>query len=163
MLNDNDIRRLLPHRSPMALLDGVVDCTDARVHARFGAAGLEFHSRDCTFARDADGFWPWALVLEAWCQAAAIVMTRPWRAEGDRAAPAVLISRLTSVRMPGAVALGETVDLYARITDRYPAATALSGYARVGSRRVLEVERLTASLRPFDDLVTAAGNGDEHG
>ncbi|QIS20695.1 hypothetical protein [Nocardia terpenica] len=142
----------LPHRPPMAFLDEVVAVSPERLHARAGRSSIDFHRDTTTFVSpDPATVWPPALVLEAWCQAAAVLMMR-LAPEFATTVPAVLISRLTAVRSLADAALGDTIDLHVRLLERYPTASTLTGCARVGERVVLEIDRLTATLRPFDRL-----------
>ncbi len=142
----------LPHRPPMAFLDDVVAVSADRLHGRAGRSSIDFHRCTPTFVSpDPATVWPPALVLEAWCQAAAVLMMR-LAPEFAATVPAVLISRLTAVRSLADVVFGDTIDLHVRLLERYPTASTLTGCARVGERVVLDIDRLTATLRPFDRL-----------
>ncbi|MFB7716259.1 hypothetical protein [Nocardia sp. NPDC056100] len=140
----------LPHRPPMAFLDEAITVGDGRLTAHCHRESIEFHRYSTTFSSpDPAAIWPATLMLEAWCQAAAVLMMT---LEPEFTTPAVLISRLATVRTRAEVEMGETLELSVRLLERFPDASTFTGYARAGQRTVLDIDRLTATLRPFDQL-----------
>ncbi|WP_457034270.1 3-hydroxyacyl-ACP dehydratase FabZ family protein [Kitasatospora sp. P5_F3] len=143
------IEKLLPHRSPMLLVDEVDEVVPGeRITARLTVTGQE----ECF--RDADplGPFPPVLLIESWCQTAGLLVT--W----DRPNPDVLSGEvmlfggISGIRLPAPVRAGDTVEHEVRAVRLLADSAVVEGRSTVGGVTVLTVERVVMACRPATEL-----------
>lgn len=158
MMNPGEIKRALPHRYPMLLVDRVVELAPGeRTVARKSVTVGEFCYSSIADAPHGDGdhAYPPPLVLESWCQAAAIL------ASADREAPRdgealVLLGGMLDVRFGEPVLPGDTLEHHVSLIHRVENTLTFEGLTTVGDRVVLTVERVVVALRAARSVFATA-------
>ncbi|WP_378730214.1 3-hydroxyacyl-ACP dehydratase FabZ family protein [Nocardia brasiliensis] len=147
MRDHGQIRRLLPQRYPMLLLDQVLDLVPGEsVHAIKAVTACEPCYQGIAETVDSDAWaYPVSLLLESFGQAAALL----WIAGREAGAEGVLLfgaarnCRIHSAAYPGDL-LCHRIRLDAQIGDTAFA----SGTTSIGDRLVAEVGTFAATVRP---------------
>lgn len=149
------IRRMVPHRWPMLLVDrvGAVE-PGRRLTAYTAVSGREPHYRSVPEgADDAAYTYPIGLLLESWVQAA--VLLRRWDDPNPdvRTGRVELLAGLRDIRVLAAAYPGDLVEHQVEL-DTLVAGTAIfSGRCSTGGRLLLDVGRVTVSSRKVADLL----------
>jgi 3-hydroxymyristoyl/3-hydroxydecanoyl-(acyl carrier protein) dehydratase len=145
------IKRLLPHRFPMLLIDRVTGIRpgESLVAEKAVTAGEPWYEG---LADDADHAYPPVLLAESWCQAAGVLACL------GQPNPDVLTGRVTlfgSIRkmeFPRAVYPGDVVEHTVRMARMVSDSAALEGESRRGGEVVLRVGLILIALRPAGSL-----------
>jgi len=180
-----EIKRVLPHRYPMLLVDRVVEIEPGiRLTARKAVSGNEPWYRDLADDTPATGYaYPPTLLVESWCQAAGLLAASEptWDLAGDPTNeppggltgepprnPAsgldrqdvptgrvLLIGAITGIRFTGDVFPGDLVEHRVRLVRSVGDTAIFEGESLVDGRTVVEVERVVVALRPAAELAGA--------
>jgi 3-hydroxyacyl-[acyl-carrier-protein] dehydratase len=149
------IMAVLPHRYPMLLLDRVVEIVPGRsLVARKAVSGAEpWYTGDV-----ASVGYPPVLLVESWCQAAAVLSLGAGPAGGRPAGggPAgeadadkvLLFGSISGLRLTGRVLPGDVVEHHVRLTRAVADTVVVHGESRVGDAVVLAVDRVLIARRP---------------
>ncbi len=127
-LGRNEITGLIPHRSPLLLLDEVT--------------GLEPGTRLVATHHRAE--WSVPLLVESWCQAAGVLTVH---GAGPDPRRVLLLGALLGAELVGPVPPGATVEHRVRRDRADPGATVLSGQSCVDGRVVMRVRRVVVAVR----------------
>lgn len=163
MIDAAGIRRLLPHRHPMLLLDAVSEVVEG---ASLVAVKAVTVNEPC-YAGLPDGAehaYPPTLLVESWCQAAAVLACL------DEPDPDVLAGRVALFGSIGGLRFGPPVQPgcllvhRARLVRLFEQAAVLTGTCEVAGRTVLEVDSVVIAFRPAGQLApdTAAAGPDRN-
>src|SRR5262249_19809356 len=101
--------------------------------------------------------YPPALLIESWCQAAAVLMSDGSRAPADHV---LLLGALSGVRLTGPVFPGDLVEHRVRQVRSTSETTIFNGGSTVESQTVLRVGQVVLALRPADALVPSPASGE---
>ncbi len=152
-----ELKRRLPHRHPMLLLDRVVQVeSGARLIARKAVTCNEpWYERLADDAAERDHDYPAVLLVESCCQAAGLLAT--WDApvpdaRGDRV---MLFGGISGVRISGRVRPGDVVEHQVRLVRSFADTVIFEGRSTVGDETVMEIEQLVIAFRPGSGLATA--------
>jgi 3-hydroxyacyl-[acyl-carrier-protein] dehydratase len=142
------LKSILPHRYPMLLLDRVTEVVPGeRLVAFMAVSRNEQWYRDLPPDADERAHdYPAVLVLESWCQAAAVLGAKSAR-PGQGAGRMPLLGGLTDVRVYARVRPGDVVEHRVRLTRDVGEALLLEGESTVAGRLVLRIGRATVALR----------------
>jgi 3-hydroxyacyl-[acyl-carrier-protein] dehydratase len=120
-LGPEEIEAKIPHRSPMLLLDEVVEITENTLHARKTFSADEFfvqgHFPDYPLV-------PGVIQCECCLQAGAILLSERTPAVGDFVPVA---TRMDSVKFKNMVRPGDTVDIHVTLKEQLSNAFFLTG------------------------------------
>ncbi|HET8680773.1 MAG TPA: beta-hydroxyacyl-ACP dehydratase [Micromonosporaceae bacterium] len=170
-LGFDEIKRVLPHRYPMLLVDRVVEVEPGvRLTARKAVSGNEPWYRDLADDTPATGYaYPPTLLVESWCQAAGLLAASDPAGPPDPAsdpagldAPAgrvLLIGAMTGIRFTAEVFPGDLVEHRVRLVRSVGDTAIFEGESLVDGRTVLEVERVVVAMRPAAELTGAVPAG----
>jgi 3-hydroxyacyl-[acyl-carrier-protein] dehydratase len=155
LLDVAGIKRLLPHRYPMLLVDRVLEADPGRslVAAKAVTANEPCYAAVCD--GPGDHAYPAALLIESWCQAAGLLMCL------DIPNPDVLADRVTlfvginGLRLSGRAFPGDVLTHHVRLVRAFSNEAMLEGESTVGDAVVLRVEYVTIALRAA--VSTASG------
>jgi 3-hydroxyacyl-[acyl-carrier-protein] dehydratase len=142
-VDTDEIRRIIPHRPPMLLVDRVHELVPRR---RLVGAFTVVGARPL----------PASLLLESWGQAALLLIRH------DRPMPRVLTDGVPvagafeRIRFGRPVLPGETVEHRVELIRLLADTAFVRGEARVGAEVVLQVGRLVGAMRPAASLRPAA-------
>jgi 3-hydroxyacyl-[acyl-carrier-protein] dehydratase len=144
-----EIKAILPHRHPILLLDQVTELVPGeRLVANLTVGRDQQWYRDLPAGDERADDYPDVLLIESWCQAAAVLGARsapPGKAAGERVP---LLGSLTGVRLRERVRPGDVVEHRVRLVRDFGDAQLLDGESSVGGRPVLEVGRITVTSSP---------------
>jgi 3-hydroxyacyl-[acyl-carrier-protein] dehydratase len=139
------IKRLLPHRYPLLLLDRVTEVTDGNCLRAFKAVTA---AEPCFagVADDADHTYPHMLVLESWCQAAAVLVCLG-NGTGDDP-PLPVLGGLRDVALRANARPGDVLEHRVRLVRVVGANAIVEGATTVvGGHEIMSVSGVTVSLR----------------
>lgn len=145
-----EIRRLLPHRYPMLLVDRVTDLVPARsVTATKAVTGNEPWFAGLPAGPGPGPAYPEALLLESWCQAAGLLAV--WhRDSADK--EIMLFGGVSDVTLHHPVYPGDVLEHRVRVVRMISDTMIFEGDSRCGDRVVVEVGRATLAMRPAGGL-----------
>lgn len=185
-LGTAQIKRALPHRYPMLLVDAVIELVPTQqVRATKAVSIAEPWYQALPDGTEPGGYaYPQVLVVESWCQCAAL-LARADPAATARADPAAhgrddraaggdpggggparspvapdevaLLGGLSGVSFGAAVYPGDVIEHRAEVLRRFPGALTVTGESVVGAMRVLRVEQALMALRPATLLQRSTG------
>ena len=153
MISHSEIKQILPHRFPMLLVDSVLAIENGKqIHAVKNVTGNE----SC-YARLLDNSprtayaYPCSLVIESFCQSAAILYASAMEqaAAKDRI---LLFGSITGFRFHRNIYPGDTLHHLVRVEKLLSTSAMFGGEVRVGETVVAEVERLVVAVRPRTHL-----------
>jgi 3-hydroxyacyl-[acyl-carrier-protein] dehydratase len=151
-----DIAAVLPHRHPMLLVDRVVELEPgASVLATKAVTATEPWFRGADPADPATEYPP-VLVIESWCQAAALLAAWSRRGSPELADLVALFGGMSELRLGRPVRPGDVLEHRARIVRDLGDTWIFEGETRVGDTVVLEVGSAMTALRPAAVLREAA-------
>lgn len=150
MIDPAGLKRILPHRHPMLLLDRVTDLVPGeRLTAIKAIAGNEPWYQGLTDDAEPDAYaYPQVLLLESWCQAAGVLATwdhpNPDVLSGD----VMLFGSLNNVTFAAPVLPGSVVEHRVRLVRALGKTLVFEGESSVGQQRALTVEQVLITMRP---------------
>ena len=153
MTGPGGIKALLPHRYPMLLVDRVVEVLPGERIVTLKAVTVNepwFHDLP-EDTPDAGYDYPTALLVESWCQAAALLAR--WDLPAERAVGKVaLFGGMSGVQVLGAVRPGDVVRNEVVLTKNLGDTWIFTGSATVDGTLRLAVGSLMTALRPASVL-----------
>jgi 3-hydroxyacyl-[acyl-carrier-protein] dehydratase len=141
------IKRLLPHRYPMLLVDRVIDATGG-VELRATKAITVNEPCYRGLADDADHAYPAVLVLESWCQAAGLLLCLRQPDPGAFVGQLMLLGGVFGVEFDCPAQPGEVLDHTVRVARAVADTAVVEGETTVNDRLVLRIGSATIALRP---------------
>ncbi len=155
MIGIEQLKRLLPHRYPMLLVDRVIELDPGRrIVAEHAVSGNEVWFREVATTEDPHAYgYPWVLVLESWAQAAGVLVTRDRPNPDVQTGEVMLFGAMAGVEVSDVPALpGDVLRHEVRLLGALSDTVIFEGESRVGARVVLVVERAVMALRPAEVL-----------
>lgn len=154
MISGAGLRKHLPHRYPMLLVDRVTDLVPHRQITAIKAVTCNepWYRNLGGSVTDEDLAYPPVLIMESWAQAAAVLATADLPTGGPRPDEVMLFGAATEVRFGGPVVPGDVLEHHARIGRLLGDTIIFEGESRVGGVAVMTVERMTLAFRPARQL-----------
>lgn len=137
-----EIRRLLPHRYPMLLVDRI-----ERWHQGKSLSALKAVTVNEPWTETSGDTFPPVLLIESWCQAAGILAGDGAANPDVRTGQVVLLGMLKDVWLHGPVRPGDLVRHRVRLLRSAGDTAILAGEAAVEGRLVLRVGQAVTALR----------------
>lgn len=158
MITVADIRRVLPHRYPMLLVDAVTDLVPGvRITARKAVsvnepwyAGLPADLRSEQLA------YPEVLLVESWCQAAGVLATWTDPNPDVLAGKVMLFGGISDVCFLRPVLPGEVLEHRVTVQRALTDTVMFEGDCVVGDEVVMTVSRVVMAFRPAEVLSPAS-------
>jgi 3-hydroxyacyl-[acyl-carrier-protein] dehydratase len=151
-----EVAAVLPHRHPMLLVDRILELEPgASVRASKAVTATEPWFRDADPADPATEYPP-VLLIESWCQAAALLAAWSRRGDPGLADLVALFGGMSELRLGPPVRPGDVLEHRARIVRDLGDTWIFTGETRVGDTVVLEVGSAMTALRPAAVLRAAA-------
>jgi 3-hydroxyacyl-[acyl-carrier-protein] dehydratase len=148
MLEIADIKRLLPHRYPILLVDRVVSATAGEALTATKAVT----ANEPCYAAMPDGpgdyAYPPALLIESWCQAAGLLICLDMPNPDVLANQVTLFVGINELELSGRVRPGDVVTHHVRLVRALRNEAVLEGEATVDGLVVLTVGYVIIALRP---------------
>lgn len=147
------IESMIPHRSPMRLLDEVVELTESTIHARKTFSADEFFVQG-----HFPGYplVPGVIQCECCLQAGAILLRQHTPPVGDFVPVA---TRMEGVKFKNMVRPGDTVDIHVKLREQLANAFFLTGKMTLAGKTTTRLD-FACSIAPPRDA-TQAGEGAE--
>lgn len=143
-LNVEGIKKLIPHRHPMLLLDRV---TDFDPEKQMLNAELKIEIEHCEGHFPGNDIFPGALILESLFQASGVLialLSQPEIANEER--PLGFIRRIKEVKFSQTIIPGNHLCLEVRLINARPLVAKFSGKAFVGDKEVASIEEWTVAI-----------------
>lgn len=139
----------LPHRYPLLLVDRVVEFVPGqRIRALKAVTASEPWFRESLLSNPDIAFFPPALLIESWCQAAALLVVweapRPSVLRGE----VPLLGTLSEVGFHGLVEPGSVVHHHANLVRDLGDSFIFDGAATVDGHPVLTIGQMLMVIRP---------------
>jgi 3-hydroxyacyl-[acyl-carrier-protein] dehydratase len=151
------IKRMLPHRYPILLLDQVVDVVPGqRLTARKAISGNEPWYERVDSDRAADHAYPPSLFVESWAQAGVLLAVWEQPNPDVLAGKVELAGVIKDVRFGPPVFPGDVLEHRVRLVRSVGDTAILAGETVAGDRTVLTVAHFVVALRDVDVLRPAA-------
>lgn len=142
------IRRIIPHRFPVLLVDRVSEVDPGNSIVTVKAVS----GREPCYSGDVEDAYPLGLLMESWAQSA-VLLTRWENPNPDVLADKVeLISGIRDVVVHGDVVPGDVVEHHVRLVREVADVAILAGHSLVAGRKVLEVGSFTMARRRAEEL-----------
>jgi len=154
-LGIGDLKRMIPHRYPMLLLDRVdgVGVGEELVATKAISANEPWYAG---LSHDDDHGYPDVLLVESWCQAAGVLAVRDHLIPDVLAGQVTLFGAITNISLTGRVQPGDVLEHRVRAIKILSQAAVFEGECLVGDVPVLNVEQIVIVLRPADELTKVA-------
>lgn len=156
MMGVGAIEAILPHRHPMLLVDRITEVEPGqRLTAWKAVSGTEACYRGVRARSDDDAYgYPHVLMLESWCQAAAVLAT--WDdpspdLTGDRL---LVLGRVAGVTFKYPVLPGDVIEHRVRLVQADAKAAVVHGESLVGEEVVMSVGLVVLARPPAVALGT---------
>jgi 3-hydroxyacyl-[acyl-carrier-protein] dehydratase len=155
MITPAEIRRLLPHRFPMLLVDRVLDAVPGQSLTALKAVTLNepWYARLAPDATDRDTRYPESLLIESWGQSAGLLSLISGTDDLDGAV--MLFGSASGVAFHRRVQPGDLLEHRVRLDRRVGDTVLFTGDSRVGGDVVLTVDRMVMAFRPAAALSPA--------
>lgn len=147
------IKSLIPHRFPMLLIDRVVDVEPglSLVAEKAVTCNEPWYEHVADSAGEGDYAYPTALLLESWCQAAALLAA--WNQPKEALASSVaLFGALSGVQVLRPALPGDLVRHQIRIRRALEGTWIFDGESSVSDTPILVVGSVMTALRPSSVL-----------
>ncbi|WP_431044257.1 3-hydroxyacyl-ACP dehydratase FabZ family protein [Streptomyces sp. P1-3] len=153
-----DIKRVLPHRYPMLLVDRVTELVpNERLTALKAVTANEpWYAELADEAPDAEYAYPPVLLVESWCQAAGTLVTWENPNPDVLSGRVMLFAGVSDAEFVRPVLPGDVVEHRVRLSRSIGDAVVFEGESAVGGEVVMRIERVTMAMRPASELTGAA-------
>jgi len=154
-----DVRALLPHRYPIALVDRVVTAVPGEwLVAVKAVTGNEpcYHDLGAGATREQRAYPP-SLLLESWAQAAAVLDRLSRTADAGLDGKVLLFGSVAEVEFGAAVYPGSVVEHHVRLVRALTDTVIFEGECRAGAAPVMTVGRMVMAIRPAEQVLGARG------
>ncbi len=148
MIGLSEIRRIIPHRYPVLLVDRVSEVDVGRSIVTVKAVS----GRESCYEKEDEDAYPIGLLLESWAQSA-VLLTRWENPNPDVLADKVeLITGIRDVVLHAEVFPGDVVEHHVELVREVSDAAILAGHSLVDGRKVLEIGSFTMARRGVEVL-----------
>jgi 3-hydroxyacyl-[acyl-carrier-protein] dehydratase len=157
MLSHHDIKRLLPHRHPMLLVDAV---REIHLGSHIVAVKNITGNEPCYAGLD-DGAgpgslaYPCTLIIESFCQAAGVLCSKMQQEAGSRFEGLILFGAISRFRFYDDALPGDTLEHRVRLEKVLANAGTFSGEVWARGRKIAQVERVVFAIRSAEALAGA--------
>src|SRR5262249_9168888 len=153
----DEIRKVLPHRYPMLLVDRVTEL----VAGQRLTAVKAVTANEPWYATGGGPAYPPVLVVESWCQAAGVLA--PWHQPNPDllAGQVMLFGSIANIRFVRPVLPGDVLEHRVRLARLLTDSAVFEGETVVDGHPVMTVERIVMAWRPAEVLRGGSGESDE--
>ena len=147
MLTAADIRRVLPHRNPILLVDRVIEHVPGEriVTAKAVSLNEPYYARMTPDASDVDYAYPEVLALESWGQSAALLAAL---ATPDLSDQVMLFGATGGVEIGRRAYPGDVIEHHVTVTRSLGDTVIFEGESRISGETALTVGRMVLAFRP---------------
>lgn len=155
MIDVAELKRVLPHRYPMLLVDRAMWTDDGTRLVVVKAVTCNEPWFD-EIGDDDDHAYPETLVVESWMQAAGVVLSLTGVVDVPRD-HVMLAGKLSGLEFHRRVVPGDVLRHDVRVVRVVPGTVIVSGETRVDGEVVLSLDRVVLAFRPAGTLPAAIG------
>ncbi|MFE1791264.1 MULTISPECIES: 3-hydroxyacyl-ACP dehydratase FabZ family protein [Streptomyces] len=157
MLTTTGIKRVLPHRYPMLLVDRVTELVpEERLTALKAVTCNEPWYEGLAEDADDEGHgYPQTLLVESWCQAAGVLAAWDKPNPDVLSGQVMLFGSISDVVLHRPVYPGDVLEHRVRLVRALSDTVIFEGEALVGGETVMEVGRVVMAMRPAAELTAA--------
>lgn len=154
MIGADGIKRLIPHRYPILLVDRVSEVEPGRklVAHKAVTCAEPCYRRIADGAGEAAYAYPVSLLLESWAQSAVLLACWEQPNPDVVAGKVELAARITDVELLAPVYPGDVLEHHVEILTAAGDAAVVTGGSHVNGAKVLEVGRFTVAMRDLEVL-----------
>ncbi|MEU6479397.1 beta-hydroxyacyl-ACP dehydratase [Streptomyces sp. NPDC047017] len=158
MIGISGIKRVLPHRYPMLLVDRVDELVPGErlVAVKAVTVNEPWYQDLAAGADDEQHAYPSVLLVESWCQAAGVLAAWDQPNPDVLAGQVMLFGSIADVVFRRPVLPGDVLEHRVRLVRALSDTVIFEGEALVAGEPVLEVGRVVMALRPAGELTGAA-------
>lgn len=159
----DEIKRVLPHRYPMLLIDRVTELVPGERATGLKAVTCNepWYEGMPDTAAEADHHYPWTVLIESWCHVAGVLVAHDRPNPDVLSGQVMLLGGITDATPLRPAVPGDLVEHRVQLTRQVGETFVFEGESRVGDETVLTVGRLVMTMRPAADLTDAAPKGGE--
>ncbi|MFZ5889619.1 MAG: 3-hydroxyacyl-ACP dehydratase FabZ family protein [Myxococcota bacterium] len=149
-MNAAVIKSVLPHRYPMLLIDSVVELVpNDSIRARKAISLNEpWYANMAGPSTQHSHAYPSVLLIESWCQAAALLATLEEPSPNVLDGSVMLFGRLSNAQLHRDAFPGEVIEHRVQLVRRVGETAIFEGDARIHGELVLQVGQVMVTLRP---------------
>jgi 3-hydroxyacyl-[acyl-carrier-protein] dehydratase len=153
MVSYTEIKKILPHRYPMLLVDAVVSVNESSLIARKNITSNEpcFAGLNDTTTMN-DYAYPSTLIIESFSQSAGILYSLMHQDQIISENDVKLFGAISNFQFIGQAFPGETLEYRVNLDRAFEKEAFFSGEVWVGEKCIATVERIIAVVRPADAL-----------
>ncbi|MCX4693195.1 3-hydroxyacyl-ACP dehydratase FabZ family protein [Streptomyces sp. NPDC058646] len=161
MLTISGIKRVLPHRYPMLLVDRVTELVpEERLTALKAVTCNEpWYEGLSEEAGDEGHAYPQTLLVESWCQAAGVLAAWDQPNPDVLSGQVMLFGSISDVVLHRPVFPGDVLEHRVRLVRALSDTVIFEGESLVGGEVVMGVGRVVMAMRPAQELTAAAQPG----
>ncbi len=161
MIGHAQIKALMPHRSPLLLVDAITSLQEwTSITGVKAVTGTEpCYAALSDRAPPPDYAYPCSLIVESFGQTGGVLINSKRRREGAPGDVVMLFAGLTNFRFLDEVFPGDTMTHRVFLVKDLTDFAILNGEVRVGDRRIAEAESIIVAYRRMDQVPALAGRG----
>ncbi|MFE2679113.1 3-hydroxyacyl-ACP dehydratase FabZ family protein [Streptomyces hygroscopicus] len=161
MITVDEIKRVLPHRYPMLLVDRVTELVPGERARGLKAVTCNepWYEGMPDTASEEDYHYPWTVLIESWCHVAGVLVAWDRPNPDVRTGKAMLLGGITDAEFHRPVVPGDVVEHHVRLARQVGETFVFEGESLVGNETALTVGRLTMTMRPASDLTGGPAAG----
>ncbi|MBP8537402.1 3-hydroxyacyl-ACP dehydratase FabZ family protein [Streptomyces sp. MK37H] len=161
MIDAAGIKRLLPHRHPMLLIDRVVELVpgDRLVALKAITCNEPWYRHLGEDAAPEEFGYPQTLLVESWGQAAGLLAVCGAEATGGPTSQVMLAGSMSGVEFHRPVQPGDVLEHRVRLFRALTDTVIFEGETLVGGEVALTFSRMVMAFRPGDQLRPSASAG----
>ncbi|MGY0061453.1 hypothetical protein ACWY4P_33770 [Streptomyces sp. LZ34] len=163
VITTSEIKRVLPHRYPMLLIDRVTELVPGGRATGLKAVTCNepWYEGMQDKAAEEDYHYPWTVLIESWCHVAGVLVAHDKPNPDVLSGQVMLLGGITDAVPLRPVVPGDLVEHRVRLTRQVGETFVFEGESQVGDETALTVGRLVMTMRPAADLTDAAPTGGE--
>lgn len=151
MLGINEIKKVLPHRYPMLLVDRVTELEPGvRLTAHKAVTCNELWYQG--LAEGSDHGYPEVLLIESWCQSAGVLAAWERPNPDVLSGQVMLFGGMADIRFLAPVLPGDLLEHRVRLVRALSDTVIFEGETLVGSDVVVEIGRVVMAMRSASEL-----------
>lgn len=144
-----DIKKILPHRTPILLVDRVESLTPGEsIVARKAVSANEPFYRELPTTQA----FPWSLMMESWCQSAGVLVSTEDRNPDVLAGDMMLFGGMRGVEFHQQAYPGDVLIHHAKVERMVDGTAVMSGQTFINQEVVMTVGNITLARRPATEL-----------
>jgi 3-hydroxyacyl-[acyl-carrier-protein] dehydratase len=153
-LTQVDIKKILPHRYSMAMVDAVSELeSGVRIVAHKAITVTEACYADIADDADArDYAYPQSLIVESFCQAGGIMYAHQKQAAGGGGDGVMLFGSMGGIEFLADAYPGDVLEHRVSLTKSLSDAVVFEGEVRVRNQKIVEIGQVLAAIRPAEIL-----------